>query len=42
MQLLEDPPYVEQVLLDGARKAREHSSALMAKVREAVGISPIR
>jgi tryptophanyl-tRNA synthetase len=41
-QLMEDPAYIEGVLQKGAQRAREHSAILMAKVREAVGISTVR
>ena len=41
-ELMDDPGYIEETLLKGAERAREHSSALIAKVREAVGISAIR
>ena len=41
-ELMDDPGHIESVLLKGAERAREHSSALMAKVRDAVGISAIR
>lgn len=41
-RLMEDPGYIESVLLKGAERAREHSSTLMSKVREAVGIGAIR
>ena len=41
-ELMEDPGHIEGELLKGAERAREHSSALMAKVRDAVGISRIR
>ena len=41
-QLLDDPVHIESVLRRGAERAREHSVALMQKVREAVGISPMR
>ena len=40
--LMNDPDHIESVLLQGAERAREHSSVLMAKVRDAVGISAIR
>ncbi len=40
--LMNDPGHIESVLLQGAERAREHSSVLMAKVRDAVGISAIR
>jgi tryptophanyl-tRNA synthetase len=40
-QLMDDPTYIEEMLLKGARRAREHSEPLMKKVREAVGISAI-
>ena len=40
-ELMNDPGHIEQVLQKGAERAREHSSALMAKVRDAVGISPM-
>lgn len=41
LQLLENPAEVEAVLQQGARKARQHSSALIAKVRSAAGIRPL-
>jgi tryptophanyl-tRNA synthetase len=40
-ELMSDPGHIESVLQAGARRAREHSSALMQKVRAAVGIGPI-
>jgi tryptophanyl-tRNA synthetase len=40
-QLMNDPGYIETVLHKGAKRAREHSSQLMQKVRSAVGIAPI-
>jgi tryptophanyl-tRNA synthetase len=40
-ELMADLGYVEQVLQRGAERAREHSAPLMAKVRHAVGISPL-
>lgn len=40
-ELMADFGYVEQVLQRGAERAREHSAPLMAKVRHAVGISPL-
>ena len=41
-QLMDDPAHVEAVLQRGAERAREYSVALMQKVREAVGIAPMR
>ena len=41
LQLLENPTQVEAVLQQGAQKARQQSSALIAKVRGAVGIRPL-
>jgi tryptophanyl-tRNA synthetase len=41
LQLLENPAEVEAVLQQGARKARQQSSALIAKVRSAAGIRPL-
>ena len=41
-QLMDNPAYVEEVLRRGAERAREYSVPLMQRVREAVGISPIR
>ncbi|MEZ5571693.1 MAG: tryptophan--tRNA ligase [Halioglobus sp.] len=41
MQLMDDPAYIESVLLRGAERAREYSSTLLRKVRDAVGISAI-
>ena len=40
-RLLADPSHVEQVLTNGAVKAKECSAVLMAKVRKAVGIQPL-
>ena len=40
--LLDDPGYIESVLLKGAERARDKSVPLMAKVREAVGIGALR
>ncbi len=40
-RLLADPGHVEAVLRAGAEKAREHSAALIQKVRAAVGIAPL-
>lgn len=36
-ELLADPPYVNQVLAEGARKAREFSAPYLAEIRQAVG-----
>ncbi|MDX1733263.1 MAG: tryptophan--tRNA ligase, partial [Halioglobus sp.] len=41
-RLMDDPGHIESVLQQGAQRAREHSAALLARVREAVGISPLR
>lgn len=40
--LLESPGEIETILLAGAEKARAYSQPLLKKLREAVGISPIR
>ncbi len=40
-RLLADPGHIEQVLRQGADKARTHSAPLMAEIREAVGIRPM-
>lgn len=40
-RLMDDPGYIESTLVKGAERAREHSTALMRKVREAVGITAI-
>jgi tryptophanyl-tRNA synthetase len=40
-ELMDDPAYIESVLQKGAERAREHSSALIAKVRSAVGIAAL-
>lgn len=40
-RLMADPGFVEAELKRGAERAREHSTRLMAKVREAVGIRPM-
>jgi tryptophanyl-tRNA synthetase len=37
-RLMQDPAAIEDILQQGAAKAREHSAALMERVREAVGI----
>ena len=39
-RLMNDPGYVESVLRRGAERAREHSSALLSRVRDSVGIAP--
>ncbi len=41
-ELMDDPGFVEAELLRGAERAREQSVPLINKVRDAVGISPIR
>ena len=41
LELMDDPAHIEQVLQKGAERAREHSAPLMARVRDAVGISPM-
>ncbi len=40
--LMEDPTHIESVLRHGAEKARRDAAELMARVRDAVGISAIR
>jgi len=40
-KLINDPAHVETVLRAGAEKAREHSTALIKRVREAVGIAAL-
>ena len=40
-RLIADPSHIEAKLLQGAEKAREHSVALISKVRQAVGIAPL-
>lgn len=40
-ELMDDPAHIESVLQAGAERAREHSSALLSKVRKAVGIGPL-
>jgi len=42
VELMGNPDYVEATLQAGAQKARERAAALLAKVKDAVGISPIR
>jgi len=39
---LANPAHIEEVLQAGAQKARAYSKPLLEKVREAVGIRPIR
>jgi tryptophanyl-tRNA synthetase len=41
LRLLENPAEVEAVLKQGAVKARQSSSELVARVRSAVGIRPL-
>jgi tryptophanyl-tRNA synthetase len=41
-QLMDDPAHIEATLRKGAERARAYSVPLMEKVRNAVGISPIR
>ncbi|MEM1264228.1 MAG: tryptophan--tRNA ligase [Pseudomonadota bacterium] len=40
-RLIADPGHIEATLRMGAEKAREHSTALLTKVRHAVGIRPL-
>ena len=40
-RLIADPAHVEQVLQEGAVRAREYAEPLIRKVREAVGIRPL-
>ena len=40
-RLMDDPGHIERVLQQGAERARQHSTALMQKVRAAVGISAV-
>ena len=40
-KLIADPAHVEAELLKGAAKAREYSTELIAKVRQAIGIKPL-
>ncbi len=40
-ELMENPAQVEQILQQGAEKARKESSELLAKLRYAVGIRPL-
>ena len=40
-RLIADPASIEAVLQSGAKRAREHSTALMSQVRQAVGIVPL-
>ena len=42
IRLMDDPGYIESVLLQGAERARHYSGAMISKVREAVGIGAIR
>ncbi len=41
-RLMDDPGYIEGVLIQGAERARAYSSELMGRVRTAVGISAMR
>lgn len=40
-RLMNDPAYIESVLVRGAERARQHSSVMMQKVRAAVGIAAL-
>ncbi|MEP5763064.1 MAG: tryptophan--tRNA ligase [Halieaceae bacterium] len=42
MQLMDDPAHIEAELQRGAERARASATVLMQKVREAVGIGPVR
>ncbi len=37
-EILADPGYVDQVLADGATKAREEANKVLTRVRKAVGL----
>jgi tryptophanyl-tRNA synthetase len=39
-ELLQDPGYVNDVLANGARRAREYSVPFLKQIREATGIAP--
>ena len=39
---MDDPAFVEAELRKGADRARESASSLLLKVREAIGLSPMR
>jgi len=41
-ELMDDPTHIENILQRGAERAREHAMPLMAKVRAAIGIGPLR
>ncbi len=40
-ELISDPAEIDRILTQGAEKAREQATPLMAKVRKAVGIGPL-
>ena len=40
-ELMEDPDYVESVLIKGARRAREVSAPFLEQIRQAAGIRPL-
>jgi tryptophanyl-tRNA synthetase len=40
-RLIADPAHIESILQQGAARAREHSMALIARVRQAVGIQSL-
>lgn len=40
--LIDDTDYIDDVLYDGAKRARAHSEPLMEKLREAVGLRPFK
>lgn len=41
-RLMANPDYIEQQLQQGALKAREQASALLSRIKQAVGLGPIR
>ena len=41
-QLMDDPTHIENVLRQGAERARDYAVPLMAEVRAAIGIGPLR
>lgn len=37
-EILADPSYIDQVLANGAERAREEASKVLSRVRKAVGL----
>ena len=41
-ELIANPDHIENILIEGARKAREFSRPFLAEIRQAVGVQAVR